>query len=298
MKTVKPSRWKTKAILLLACFFWAASFIATKKALDSVPPLTVVNLRLLISSICFALWILVRKRGIDFRMSRLGTLVVLSLFGTGLHYGIQTVGLKFTTASNGSVYAVTGPITITLIAAAFLGEKITMKKAAGILVAIIGVGIVMGLDTLLEFDLSGHLLGDLLVFASIFMWGVFTVLGKRMTAVMRPVDMTALITFIGTIYMIPLSAQEFRGSLFQLSHVTMEGWLAIAFLGVFCSFLATLLYIQALSRMESQKVGVYLYTIPPMTCVIAALVLRERMGIRLLIGAAIVLIGVYLTEKG
>jgi len=282
----------------MACFFWAASFIATKKALVSAPPLTVVNLRLLISSFCFLTWILVRRKGFDFRVSLLRTLIVLSLFGTGLHYGIQTMGLKFTTASNGSVYAVTGPITITLIAALFLGETITLKKATGILIAITGVVMVMGLRTVLEFDLRGHLLGDLLVFASIFMWGIFTVLGKKMTEVMRPADLTAVITWIGTVYMIPFSVYEVRGSTFQFSDIALEGWISIGFLGIFCSFLSTLLYLHALSRMESQKVGVYLYTIPPMTYVIAAVVLGERMGGHLLIGTVIVLAGVYLTEKG
>jgi drug/metabolite transporter (DMT)-like permease len=78
----------------------------------------------------------------------------------------------------------------------------------------------------------------------------------------------------------------------------LEGWAAVAFLGVTCSFLATLLYVLALERTESQKVGVYLYTIPPMTYVVAALYLKETIGLSLLLGSVIVMAGVYLTEKG
>ena len=45
---------------LLACFFWAVSFIASKVALKSASPLTVVTLRLVISALCFAVWFSLR----------------------------------------------------------------------------------------------------------------------------------------------------------------------------------------------------------------------------------------------
>lgn len=285
--------------LFTASFFWAASFIATKKALDAAPPLTVVTLRLLISALCFLVWFIIRREKITYSGPKwLGRLFLLSLFGTGLHYGIQTVGLEYTTASNASVYAVTGPISITVIATFFLGEKITLKKASGIAIALLGVLVVIGIDTLKSFDLQGHLLGDLLVFISIFMWGVFSVLGKDMTRQMGALRLTAIITFIGALYMVPLGLIESHKTSFSIKQISLEAWAAIAFLGITCSFLATLLYVYALQTTEAQKVGVYLYTIPPMTYVIAAVVLNERIGINLLIGSLIVFIGVYLTERG
>lgn len=290
---------KAKLALLSACFFWAASFIATKAALESIPPLTVVTLRLAVSSVCFLLWLAVRGKKIPFQgIGWLGRLFLLSLFGTGLHYGIQTIGLNYTTASNASLYAVTGPISITLIAVVFLGERITWKKTLGIGLAMAGVLVVMGIGALREFELKGHLLGDLLVFASIFMWGIFTVLGKDMTRRMGALDLTAVVTFMGTLYMVPVSLNELWGRSFSFSSVPFEAWAAVAFLGVTCSFLAVLLYFYALEHSESQKVGVYLYTIPPMTYVIAAVYLNETIGLNLLLGSLVVMAGVYITEKG
>ncbi|MCP5106019.1 MAG: DMT family transporter [bacterium] len=288
-----------KIALITACFLWAASFIATKTALNTVPPLTVVMLRLLISSACFMLWLLVRRKRIPFGgPAWLGRLFLLSLFGTGLHYSLQTIGIQYTTASNASLYAVTGPISITIIAALFLGEKITWKKGVGIACAMMGVLVVLGIDTIVSFELKGNLLGDLLVFTSIFMWGIFTVLGKDMISKMSAIDLTAIVTFMGTIYMTPIGLMEMNRVSFSLASITAEAWAALAFLGVTCSFLATLLYFYALERTESQKVGVYLYTIPPMTYIIAALYLQEAIGISLIVGSVIVMTGVYLTEKG
>lgn len=290
---------RAKLALILACLFWAISFIATKAALAVIPPLTVVMLRLAVSSLCFLGFWAIRGTSLDFRDSRLlGRLFVLSLFGTGLHYGAQTIGLQYTTASNASLYAVTGPITITVIAALFLRERLTWKKGAGIFFALLGVLMVLGIDTLREFRLAGNVLGDLLVFLSIVMWGVFTVLSKDMTRKLGAVDLTAAVTLMGTLYMIPAGIWEMGKTGFSLGSATVEAWGAVTFLGVTCSFAATLLYIYALQGMDSQKVGVYLYTIPPMTYFFAALYLHEAIGLWLIIGSVVVLAGVFLTERG
>lgn len=290
---------KAKFALLTACFFWAASFIATKIALSSIPPVTVVSLRLIVSAICFIVWIYLSGEKFDlFSRENIFPLILLSIFGTGLHYGIQTIGLQYTTASKGGIYSVTAPITIIIIAAVFLKEKITLRKVAGVIIAILGVIIVIGFDTILEFNLRGSILGDLLVLISIVMWGIFTVMGKSITSKMSALKMTAAITILGAFYMIPAGLFEIRSKSFSLMSINGDAWSAILFLGITCSFLATLLYVYALSISESQKVGVYLYTVPPMTQVIAFLVLNEAVGFSLLAGSVIVISGLYLTEKG
>jgi drug/metabolite transporter (DMT)-like permease len=278
---------------------WAVSFIAVKVALTAAPPLTLVTLRLLISALCFIAWFLIRGFKPTFKGPKIWLqLLFLSLFGTGLHYGIQTMGLQYTPASNASIYAVTGPISITLIAAFYLHEKITFKKAMGITIALIGVLIVMGLETLKSFNLKGHLLGDILVIVSIAMWGVFTVYGKRLMNAMGAFEVIALTTLIGAIWMVPIGWAESHWQGFALSSITLTSWTAIVYLGVTCSFIATLLYFTALQKTEAQKVGVYFYTIPPMTYVIAFFYLGEKIGANLLIGSVLVLAGVYLTERG
>lgn len=290
--------YSAKLAVIIACVFWAASFIATKTALDVVPPLTVVMLRMIISALCFVPYLIIRRGFRNLKLSWMPRLFIMSLFGTGLHYSLQTIGINYTTASNASLYAVTPPITITIIAAIFLGERITLKKGFGILIALVGVLVVMGIQTLRTFELKGHLLGDLLVFASLFMWGIFTVLSKDMTHKINAIELTGIVTIMGALYMIPVGIIEMNHHAFSIATLTLKEWTSIGFLGITCSFLATLLYVFALQKTESQKVGVYLYTIPPMTYIIAFLYLKENIGINLIFGSIIVLIGVYLTERG
>ncbi len=285
--------------LLLACFLWAISFIASKVALESAPPLTVVALRLTLSALCFVMWFAVRGwPRFKWTWPRVGGLFLLSLLGTSVHYGTQTIGLQYTAASNASLYAATCPISIAVIAVIFLGERLTGRKALGIFLALAGALLAMGLSTLLSIELRGRLFGDTLVFASIFLWAIFTVYGKKLSMELGALELLGVVTIIGAVTMIPVGCVEMWRHGAGLSSITLKSWMAICFLGLTCSFLATLLYFLALEKMESQRVGVYLYTIPLMTYVVAWLYLGEHVGWNLAAGSALVLAGVYLTERG
>lgn len=289
----------TRLALGTACVLWAVSFVATKIALQSMPPLAVVSLRLAVAALCFLPLLLRprRLREVLHRDTLLG-LVGLSLFGAGLHYGFQTVGLQYTTASNASLYVATGPITILLLAVVFLGERLTPRKVLGVAIALIGVLVVMGIDTIAGFRLPERVLGDLLVIGSIVMWGCFTVFGKRLTDRLGAVTVTASVTVIGAAWMAPVGWLESRRAGLSFETIPADTWLAVGYLGVACNFVAVLLYFVALQRTESHKVGAYLYTIPPMTAAVAALVLKEAITANLIVGTILVIAGVALTERG
>ncbi|MFA6002758.1 MAG: DMT family transporter [Elusimicrobiota bacterium] len=285
--------------LWLACFFWAISFIASKVALESASPLTVVTLRLVISAACFAVWFSFRGwPRLHWTRDRIEQIMILSLFGTSLHYGTQTMGLQYTPASNASLYAATCPISIALIATFLLNERLGTRKFLGITLALVGVLVAMGLGTLEAFELRSYIKGDLLVFASIFLWAMFTVYGKKLNAAVGALELLGLVTIAGAGTMLPVCAADMWINGNSLAAINLRGWTAIAFLGVTCSFLATLLYFLALERTESQKVGVYLYTIPLMTYLAAWLYLGEAVGWNLFWGSLLVLSGVSLTERG
>jgi drug/metabolite transporter (DMT)-like permease len=288
-----------RSAVLTACILWALSFVATKVALEQAPALVVVSLRLVLAALCFAPWLArpaTLRRLADVRVM-LG-LLGLSLCGASLHFALQTVGLQFTTASRGALYVVTGPITILLISAVVLSERVSLRKAAGIVLAAAGVVVVMGPDTVTTLRLDGRVVGDLLVLASIVLWGLFTVFGKRLADQLGAFTVSAVATVLGALCMLPVGWVEAGRQGFVLHDLAWSGWLAIGFLGAGCSFLATLLYFVALERSESQKVGAYLYTIPPMTAAFALVLLGETLTVAQLVGTALVIAGVALTERG
>lgn len=284
--------------LVAASVLWAGSFVATKIALAGAPPLAVVASRLLLATGCFAAWFAVSGRRWPPLRGWWGRLALLSLCGGSLHFSLQTAGLQFTTASSGAVYTVTGPVTIAVLGVVFLRERPTVMKSSGIVVAMIGVLVVMGADVLCGFSPATAPWGDLLVFASIVLWGVFTVVGKTAVDRLGALVVTAGMTGLAALTMVPVAVAELTVLDASPADIPLSSWAAIGFLGAGCSFGATLLYLAALTRSEAQKVGVFLYIIPPMTALIAWPMLGEVPGARLIVGAALVLVGVVLTERG
>ncbi len=289
--TVSP-----RLALLTAATLWGVSFVATKVALASAPPWTVVSLRMLLAAGCFVAWLIAQgSRRVRPTHRQLWAVFGLSLAGTGLHYGTQTVGLQWTTASNGSLYAVTGPIFITVLAWIFLHEPLTVRRAVGIVMAVAGVIFVIGVDTVLEFEV-GHLAGDALVLFSIFLFAIFAVAGKRITDELGSVSVTAWVTIFGAAWMIPVGLVELRLLHFELHAIAPEAWAAIAFLGIGCTFLAVLSFFTGLRQTDSQTAGVYLYAVPPITAVVAWVGLGEHLDRGFFAGAVLILCGVRLTE--
>ena len=285
-----------RVALLTAAVLWGVSFVATKIALVSAPPWTLVTARLIMAALCFAIWLLVRQAARHPSRRQLLGLFALSFAGTGLHYGTQTVGLQWTTASNGSLYAVTGPIFIAILARLFLSEPLTARRIVGIALAVLGVITVIGLDTVLAFQL-GHLFGDALVLFSIFLFALFTVAGKPLTDELGSLTVTAWVTMFGAAWMVPIGVAETHLTGFQLSTVSAEGWAAITFLGIGCTFLAVLCFFSALGQTDSQTAGVYLYAVPPITALVAWIRLDEQLGWSFFVGAVLILFGVRLTER-
>jgi drug/metabolite transporter (DMT)-like permease len=281
----------------MAAFFWGTSFIAAKVAVAAVPPLTVAALRVILAALGFLIWFAAGGWPNPPDRHHWSALFGLSLLGTGLHYGLMTIGLQFTTASHGSIFSATGPIGIALTAAMF-GARITSRQIAGIGLALAGALVIQGNGLRFRFEAPGQLLGDGLVFFSILMWGGFTVFGKRLVEKSGALPVIGLTTLIGAAWMIPVSGLELAARSFSLTAVPLKVWLAIAFLGVACTFLAPLFYFLALEHAPAQKVGVYLYAVPLLTYIIAGLVLHERLGPELLIGSILILSGVFLTERG
>jgi drug/metabolite transporter (DMT)-like permease len=84
------------------------------------------------------------------------------------------------------------------------------------------------------------------------------------------------------------------GDIFQLS---LNGWLSIGFLGVFCSGLAYIFWYDALQAMPAAQLGAFLYIEPLVAVVVSALLLAEPVLWASLLGGAIILVGVWLVQR-
>jgi drug/metabolite transporter (DMT)-like permease len=76
-----------------------------------------------------------------------------------------------------------------------------------------------------------------------------------------------------------------------------SGWLAIAFLGIFCSAISYIFYNDGLQVLPASQVGAFLYLEPLVTTLVAAVILNERIYLATLAGGALILLGVWLVNQ-
>lgn len=270
--------------LLGVTLLWGASFTVIKGALDVVPPHLLVALRFGSAALILTLWsprtVLRPAPG----AVRASLLLGVLLWGG---YAFQTWGLTFTTPSRSAFITSTAVLLVPVVAFVALRVRPTRGVGIGVLLATGGLWLLTqpgsggfgrgeSLTAFCAVSYAAHIvaLGHLaprfrsLPLATLQLWVVAACAGAAAFALERPT------------LALPLRA-----------------WLAIAFLGVFCSAVALLVQTWAQRRIPATRAALFFALEPVFAAAIAALVLGERLSVAELSGGALVVVGVISAER-
>jgi drug/metabolite transporter (DMT)-like permease len=129
-------------------------------------------------------------------------LFLQSFFGNFLFSICMLTGVSLTTASAAGVILATLPAVVAMFSWVFLREHLSARVWGAVALAVSGVALL----TLARTDAAGNgsVAGNLLVFACVCCEAVYVILGKRLTASLSPIRISALINLIGLALMTPL----------------------------------------------------------------------------------------------
>lgn len=283
--------FKLAAVLTL----WALSFILNEVALRSLQPATVVAGRWSVTA-ALVLLLVARRRQMGAFSAALRAdgraFFLLSLFGVTLLYGLQITGQARTSAVNTGLLANAVPVFTALLAAVFLNQRLRPAGWAGIALALLGAWIVSAGG--LRLDLRGNTaLGDSLVLLSSLAAALYFVFGSRLLRSYPALLVTAAAATLGALTLLPVALLVGRSSVW-----TWQAAAAVAALGVGPGLLANLWWWETVEWLDAGRAAVYIYLIPLLTMAFAALLLDEMVGPAQLAGAALLLSGIWLAERG
>ncbi len=287
--------------LLFCVFAWGASFIATKVALRELSPVSLVWLRFLIGVIILGAAVYSRKQLSLPGWKDLGYLALLGFIGITFHQWLQSTALLTAQATTTGWIVATSPIFIALLGWLFLKEKLGWLRSAGIALAALGVLLVVSQGNLLSLA-SGHFgsAGDVLILISALNWAVFSVLSrsglKRFPAARMMFYVMAIGWLLSSLLFLAVPGQAGHG-LNEFTHLTLNAWLGIGFLGVICSGISYVFYYDALQVIPASQAGVFLYLEPLVTLVVAAILLGEPLLVISLLGGVVILLGVWMVNR-
>jgi len=289
---------RRRAILeaLFTVTVWGASFVATKISLRYTRPDVVVWLRFTMGVIILGIAILIGRKFILPEKRDWTYFALLGFLGITFHQWLQSTGLVTAQATTTGWIVASIPIFMALLGWLVFKERLIWLQIMGILLSVFGVLLVVtrGDLSLLIVGKIGTL-GDFLVLVSAPNWAIFSILSRRGLLKYSAVLMMFYVMAFGWLFSSILFFAQ--GGLNQIGSIPWDGWIAIAFLGVFCSGLAYIFWYDALQALPVAQTGAFLYLEPVVTVIVAALLLGEQISIASLLGGVLILVGVWMVNK-
>lgn len=279
-------------IALCTILVWGTTFISSKILLKDFSPVEILFIRFVIGFVALFFFYPHRFRPREWKHELY--FMGAGLCGTTLYYLLENIALTYSFASNIGVIVSIAPFFTAIFAHFFLyGERLCPQFFIGFVAAISGI-------VLISFNGSTVLklnpLGDLLAVLAAAIWGVYSVLVRKVADFgYNTIQTTRRMFFYGIIFMIPaLFLMDFSPdwALF-LKPVNLFNILFLSIIGSAACFATWNL---ATKYIGAVKTNVYIYFSPVVTIITSALVLKEKITAVALIGTALALSGLVLSE--
>jgi drug/metabolite transporter (DMT)-like permease len=308
MTSRRPGSITIAVSVALIVAMWALNFIAAKIGLRHLEPLAMATFRVLLAGVVMLPAYLVCRRlpafaeaaspAKPFSARNLWVFAYLGFFGVVTNQMCFTIGLRYTSVGHSAIIVGMGPVYILVLACLMRLERFTFRKASGMAIAFAGV-ILLATKTKLGAH-SPTLLGDAITMTGSVGFSLYAVLGKRVASQYDSLTMTAFNHFAGAALVLPLAAYEAWkiGAARNWAAIGWESWAATAYMAVFGSAAAYLLYFWLLRYMPASQLSAFSYLLPVVATILGILWLGERGTWGQFVGGALVLTGVYWIESG
>ncbi len=279
--------------LLLTVFFFGTNFVAVKLVVESAPPLLFAAVRFTLAGLLLLLLLRVLEGG-----SRPGgrgealRLLGLGAVGITLTQSFFTFGVSLTTAANTALMYSTSPIWGMLLGSLFGLERPGLRNILGVALALLGVGLVVygGLE------LGGtSLVGDLLILAAAVCWGAYTMLSLALLGRYSPLAVAAYPMLLGGLAIFPLAVFDLDVDVGAIGGVA---WFAALYSLLFSGVFGFVAWQRGVSRVGANRVLIYQYLVTLIGVGAGLALLGEGFGAGQVVGALVLLAGVYLARRG
>ena len=279
-------------VLLFQQLMGALAFPISKYGLAEIEPFTFAFYRFVISSVILLGVVKFRRKGPPVERGDYWKIIGLGIMIIPLNQTLYLYGQSYTAVSHGALLFATVPIWIFLAALIHLKEKFNLRRAIGIVVALIGVITIMATGAV-EFG-RDYLWGDLMILIAVIAWAYYTVFGKPLVRKYGAIRVTAYALASGSLIYFPFGL--YRAYIFDYSAPSIGAWGAVLYMAVGTSIIAYVLWYWVLKFMEASRVAVFHNLQPILASLVAMVWLGEPMGLTFVVGGSIALVGVIIAE--
>jgi O-acetylserine/cysteine efflux transporter len=290
--TFQLSDW----LMLLVIQIWALNLSLVKLALKEIHPIPYNGIRLLFGSLFLIVWLLKTEGNLHIQKEHILKIIFLSITGYTVYQYCFITGITYTTVSNTAVIFGISPIMISLFSIFFKHEKIKPIAWLGILLGFIGVYItITGKSGKFDFNVK-TLKGDLLILLAVILWAHYTVSARPLLKHYSPLKFTTITMSLGSILFFPFSLVQIVQM--DYSAVSIKSWVFLAYSGAFGLGIGLIMWFYSIKKVGSSQTAVYSNIQPIFSILFAWAILSETIPPALLLGTAVILVGVFFTHLG
>lgn len=285
--------------LAAVTMIWGGTFVAGRYLAAGLDPLLAATVRFVLASLALLVFLgVARIRLVRPTIAQWVQLSVLGFFGIFFYNLCFFYGLHYINASRASLIVALNPAVIGLASWLLFKETLGPLKLLGIALCLGGAGLVIvSRNPQLLQGAADAWIGDLLIFGCVVGWGVYSLFSRGLNQHLGPLQTVTWSILLGTLMLTITTLATGRLTVAALSAIDLPQLTSLLYLGVLGSALAYIGYYDGLRRIGATRAGVFI-ALNPLTAVICgALLLGEQLTTPMLMGAAVILLGIYLCNK-
>ncbi|MFI5710013.1 EamA family transporter [Kribbella sp. NPDC051620] len=291
--TVKPASaamiWSALAVVYVV---WGSTYLGIRIVVEAkIPPMLGMGTRFLVAALLLAAFLALKSGVTRLRVTRrelLGSAVV-GLLLLALGNGAVAIAEKTVPSGLSALLVAAVPLWLMLLRVGG-GERPRALTWLGVLIGFTGAALL----ALSGGDTSAKPLSVAILVAGTISWAVGSRFSPRLGLPKDPLLATLYEMVIGGTAMLLIGVLAGEPGRLHLDAIEPKGWIALAYLVVFGSLLAYSAYSYLLANAPISLIGTYAYVNPAVAVLLGWLILSEPVTAEILLGGAIVVVGVAL----
>lgn len=270
-------------------FFWGLNVIAIKVLVSHFPAVLITSMRILFAGLV-VLMILIFKRQLRTLTAKEWLYTTLGgLLGIVANQSLLAVGLEQISASNAGLILALVPLTTSILAMIFLGDRLTLLRLIGIGFGLTGISFVI-----LEGSggFSGISIGAAYVFGAMFSQASSFIWINKATETLEAKQATAIMLTMGAVILFVISLFIEPGGMGNLGEGSVGVWFVFLLSALFATAFGQMLYNTAIHNIGAGQSSIFINLIPFFSLVGSVLFLGETVAFSQIIGFLFIVAGV------
>jgi len=258
---------------------WGTGFVVAKGAISEFPPILLMAFRFLVTSLVL-IWFVKPPIG------QLRALFLIAIVASAIQYSLTFTGLRGLDAGFAALIVQLEVPFLVILGAILLGEKASLRKWMGIIIAFAGVGLLIGK---VEFNNAWGSVA--LVVAGAFTWAVGQIFVRKLKNI-DGLTTTAWVAVFATPQLFVMSFIFETNQIESITKASMSIWLAVLYLGIIMTALGYYFWNTLIRSYTIEKIAPFLLLLPVFSLIGGVLFLGEMISGAKMFGGLIVILGV------